>query len=513
MGFRVGLNRLPKVRVVEFALFFMLLVSFIYTFPRWADPNQNSRLNMVFAVVEDGTFQIDRYVENTVDYAKVGEHYYSDKAPGTAFLGIPIYAGLKVFLDSPLLEGVMDRLANNDAFRATLRAEGTGILAEKVRFAIAQVVLTFFLAALPSAITGVLMFRLLATLTSKLWSRFIMVLGYGLFTPAFAYAGALYGHQLSAAFLFAAFYIIFMRRNRLSGAALFSVGGLLGLSVVTEYPSILMVGVLMLYILYILRQEGDLRLAGWAVLSGGFIALAWMAYNTAVFGGPLNLGYSQSELWTDQHGTGFMSLTLPHWDAIWGITFGAFRGLFILSPWLLLFFPGLFLWRQTRKYRPEFWVVLANVVGIFLFNASSIMWWGGFAVGPRYLLPMLPFMVLPVAFVIDRWGNKAWFRVILVLFLIWSFLATWGLTLADQAFPSDSIRNPLLEYAIPNWLEGNIARNLGTIAGIPGVWSLAPLVVLLIFLSALVWITLHRRSYSQFDELAVAFGKKDLSES
>jgi hypothetical protein len=105
MGFRVGLNRLPKVRVVELVLFFMLLISFIYTFPRWADPNQNSRLNMVFAVVEDGTFQIDRYVENTVDYAKVGEHYYSDKAPGTAFLGIPIYAGLKVFLDSPFWKG------------------------------------------------------------------------------------------------------------------------------------------------------------------------------------------------------------------------------------------------------------------------------------------------------------------------------------------------------------------------------------------------------------------------
>jgi hypothetical protein len=513
MGFRVGLYRFPKVRIVELALFFILLVSFIYIFPRWADPNQNSRLNMVFAVVEDGTFQIDRYVENTVDYAKVGEHYYSDKAPGTAFLGIPIYAGLKVFLDSPLLEGVMDRLANNDAFRSTLRSDGTGILAEKVRFASAQVVLTFFLAALPSAFTGVLMFRVLGVLTSRLWSRFIVVLGYGLLTPAFAYAGALYGHQLSAALLFAAFYIVFMRRDRLSAAALFSVGGLMGVSVITEYPSILMVGILMLYILNIVRQEHDWGLAGWAALSGGVIALAWMTYNTAVFGGPLNLGYSQSELWTDQHETGFMSLTLPYWEAAWGITFGAFRGLFILSPWLLLFFPGLCLWRQSKKYPLEYWVVLASVVGIFLFNASSIMWWGGFAVGPRYMLPMLPFMVLPVAFVIERWENKAWFRLILAFLLIWSFLATWGLTLADQAFPSDSIRNPLLEYALPNWLEGNIARNWGTIAGIPGLWSLVPLLVLLFLLSALVWVTIRRSSYSQFDELAVAFGEKDLSES
>ena len=65
-----------------FMLFTLLLTCYVYTFPRWADPNQNSRLDMVVSVVDDGTFQIDKYVANTVDYAKVGEHYYSDKAPG-----------------------------------------------------------------------------------------------------------------------------------------------------------------------------------------------------------------------------------------------------------------------------------------------------------------------------------------------------------------------------------------------------------------------------------------------
>ena len=512
MGFRVGFNRLSRDRIIEITLFFILLACFVYTFPRWADPNQNSRLNMVFAVVEDGTFQIDRYVENTVDYAKVGEHYYSDKAPGTAFLGIPIYAGLKGFLDLPVLEGVMGRLDNNEAFRSTLRAGGTGILAEKVRFAIAQVVLAFFLASLPSALTGVLMYRVMGSFSIKLWPRLIAVLGYGLLTPAFPYAGALYGHQLSAALLFAAFYVIFMRRGRLTAGPLLIVGGLLGYSVVTEYPSLIMVGVLVVYLLFILQQYQDWWLAGWVVLSGGIIAAAWMAYNSTIFGGPLNLGYSQSELWTDQHGTGFMSLTLPHLEAAWGITFSVFRGLFFLSPWLLLFLPGLTLWWQSRKHRAEFWVVLTSVLGMFLFNASSIMWWGGFAVGPRYLLPMLPFMVLPTALVFERWGNYGWFRPLAAFFMAWSLVATWGLTLAGQAFPSDSIRSPLFEYALPNWLEGNIARNLGTIAGVPGLWSLLPLLILLLMISAAGWIFLRRSTYNLLDEFMVAFGEKDLSE-
>jgi hypothetical protein len=503
MGFRVGSDRLSQDRIIEIILFFLLLISFIYTFPRWADPNQNSRLDMVFAVVEDGTFKIDRFVENTVDYARIGDHYYSDKAPGTAFLGIPIYAGLKVILDTPLLEGVMDRLADNEAFRATLREGGTGILVEKLRFAIAQVVLTILLAALPTAITGILLFRVLGALSFNQWSRLIVVIGYGLLSPAFPYAGALYGHQLSAALLFASFYILFTRRGGLNRTALFVIGGLLGYSVVTEYPTVLIVGVIIVYLLYLLSIERRLPSAGWVFLSGGLVALPWMAYNTFIFGGPLSLGYSHSELWIGQHSTGFMSLTLPHWEAIWGITFGVFRGLFVLSPWLLAFFPGIFLWQRSGRYRAEFWVAVSSIALMFLFNASSIMWWGGFAVGPRYILPMLPFMVLPVVFVLDRWQHKIWFRFLAALSMFWSFVVIWGLSLAGQAFPTDSIRNPFLEYALPNWLEGNVARNIGTVLGLPGAWSLVPLLVLLLIFIVAGWFAVRRSSYYQIDELVV----------
>jgi hypothetical protein len=127
-------------------LFLLLLLCYTYFLPRWADPNQNSRLDMVVAVVENGTFRIDPYVENTVDYAKVGEHYYSDKAPGAAFLGIPVYAGLKSFLQLPILDSVMDWLTRSEALEATLREGGTGLLTHKVRFAIAQVALTIMYA-------------------------------------------------------------------------------------------------------------------------------------------------------------------------------------------------------------------------------------------------------------------------------------------------------------------------------------------------------------------------------
>jgi hypothetical protein len=478
-----------RERQITAGLFLLLLLCYTYTLPRWADPNQNSRLDMVIAVVEEGTFRIDSYVENTVDYAKVGEHYYSDKPPGAAFLGIPVYAGLRVLFNLPIMDGLMSRLAANEALGATLREEGTGLLEHKVRFAIAQVALTFVASALPTALMGVLMYRLLARLTPAVWPRLGVVLGYGLLTPVFAYAGAFYGHQLSAACLLAAFYLTFAEKRPLSTHTLLAIGFLLGYSVITEYPTVLMAGILFLYTFFRLT---DRRCVGWMILSGGLVAAGWMAYNTAVFGGPLSLGYSYSELWQEQHHTGFMSLTVPHAEALWGITFSGFRGLFLLSPLLLFALPGFALWHRSGEHRLEFWAALASVLAMFLFNASSIMWWGGYAVGPRYLLPMLPFMALPIIFAFRAWGRRTWLRITTLILGAWSLITTWGLTLAGQAFPPDTIRSPLVEYAWPNWVAGNVARNLGMFLHLPGVVSLAPLLVSLAAFVAALWFLARR---------------------
>lgn len=464
-------------RPLSIVLFLFLLVCNAYVFPRWADPNQNSRLDMVIAVVEDGTFQIDRYVANTVDYAKIGEHYYSDKAPGAAFVGIPLYAGLKVILDSPLLKDFTDRIGQSEAFRNTLRAEGSGVYAEKVRFALAQVALALAVSALPTALLGVLIFQSLAYFSVPTGIRLFIAIGYGLLTPAFAYANAFYGHQLSAALLFAAFYLILRNKGLLTIPQLLMTGVLLGYSVVTEYPAALVAGILFLYTFYWLHRQGRWSYILYVVLTGGIVAAGWMLYNTQIFGGPLNLGYSHSELWTDQHSTGFMSLTLPDWDALLGITFSLFRGLFILAPWLLFALPGVFLWWRTGQERATWWVVTASIASMFLFNASSGMWWGGYAIGPRYLLPALPFLAFSTAFAIVRWQERLWFRWIAALALLASFILVWGLTLAGQAFPPDYLYNPLIEYALPNWQQGNVARNVGTLLGFEGVWSLVPLLL------------------------------------
>jgi hypothetical protein len=282
---------------------------------------------------------------------------------------------------------------------------------------------------------------------------------------------------------------VFVGTGLLPTRSLLAIGLLLGYSVITEYPSALIVGILFLYTFY---RLSDRRRIGWVILPGALVATGWMTYNNAIFGSPFELGYGYSELWAEQHHTGFMSLTWPHWEVIWGTTFSPFRGLFVLSPLLLLAVPGFILWYRSGEHRPEFWVALTSVLAMFLFNSSSIMWWGGFAIGPRYLLPMLPLMALPIIFVFREWEKRMWMSVLHIALFAWSLIATWGLTLAEQAFPPDTLRNPLVEYAWPNWQMGNIARNLGMFLHLPGILSLLPLLLGVTALLAALWFLSRR---------------------
>jgi hypothetical protein len=352
--------------------------------------------------------------------------------------------------------------------------------------------LSFLFAAVPSALIGIFIYRLSEKLTTRTWIRVGVVLVYGLLTPVFAYAGAFYGHQLSTALIFGVFYLAWVHADRFTPAKAVVSGLCLAYSVVTEYPAALLAGVVFLYLAYRLHQNRALIQMSWVIGAGLAVAAGWMAYNTAVFGGPLELGYGYSELWTDQHETGFMSLTMPHWNAVWGITFSPFRGLFYYSPVLLLALPGIVFWWRAGLYRIELWTAVSSILLMFLFNASSSMWWGGFAIGPRYMLPMLPFLTIPLIFALEKLSRSIAFRGVFVLLSAWSLIAVWGITLGGQAFPPDTIQNPLVEYSLPFWQSGQIARNFGTILGFKGVSSLIPL---FLFVGIIYWLIFHVPRY------------------
>jgi len=470
----------------ELFIFLVLLACYSYFLPRWANWSQNSRLDLVLAIVDERTLSIESYYQNTGDYfcfdrdtmeggCDRGGLHYSDKAPGAAFLGVPVYTAARPILRSGPVQRLLGRLARTDALGETLDEEGSGLTTDKIHAAIVLYLVTVAVVSIPASVLGVLVYRFLGIFTQRSGWRVGTALAYGLATNAFPYSGAFYGHQIVAFLLFGAFYLAFLiGQGRISVRWTSLVGLMLAYALITEYPTVLIVGAVFVYAIWVLPNR---RWVAGLVLSGLIPGMLLMAYDWAIMRTILPMGYNYSELYRDNvHAQGFLSLVGPNLEAMWGITFGSFRGLFFVAPILVLAVPGFVNWWRQRRYRLEWGVCLWAVVSFFLFNGSSVMWHGAFSIGPRYLVPMVPFMAIGLGAFVITWGTHWWARLLAIVLGAWSFAVIWIETLGGQRFP-DWTPNPLFNYSLPKFAAGDIARNLGMGVGLSGHWSLLPLVV------------------------------------
>ncbi|MDQ3929222.1 MAG: hypothetical protein M3328_08755, partial [Chloroflexota bacterium] len=136
------------------------------------------------------------------------------------------------------------------------------------------------------------------------------------------------------------------------------------------------------------------RIFTWGV---GFVAgmLPLMLYNWSVFGNALLTGYG-----TDLRAT----FKTPLGEGVYGLLLSPGKGLVWYAPPVLLAAWGLL--RFARKHRAEatFMLLLgASVVALFALYA---FWHGDGSWGPRYLIPFLPFALLPAADLFDRLGSR-----------------------------------------------------------------------------------------------------------
>ena len=310
---------------------------------------------------------------------------------------------------------------------------------------------------------------------------------------AFPYSKALFQHQVSAFGAFVGFYLLW--RVAREGAApwrLWVVGLLFSLATVSEYPVAPFLLILLLWAWREMPRPRDLHRVVWGALPLG---LLFAAYNWVIFHTPFPAGYRYHVEYHDVHGQGFMGFTGPTWAALYGITVSPYRGLFFLSPILLLCLPGLvFLWRDTR-FRSTAALVATLLAGFLLYVASYLYWSGGDAIGPRFLVPLVPFLMLPVARAWSEWSARRLGRVALWTLLLASALNVWVQSVAGQHYPPDEFRgtvvvNPTTQWALPLLREGDVADNLGYRLGLTGLATLLPLA----FLAGALALLLHRRS-------------------
>ncbi len=256
--------------------------------------------------------------------------------------------------------------------------------------------------AFVTAATVALLYLLVRRLRYGGGAALALALIYGLATSAWPHGRTFFAEPLTAFFLLLILYAF--RRGTDAGIApgWLIVGGVATVGAIATKPhAAIALPFLALYLLrravVLWREAGGgrrglgavVRTFAWGVVGLALAAIPEGFYNTALYGGPLTIGYgSQDDLFVIPFGTGFLGLTL-----------GLGKGLLWYSPPVLLALAGW--WPFLRRCRAEALVCLGVVAAHYAFYSRILAWHGDGSWGPRYLLIALPFAVLPAIGVLD----------------------------------------------------------------------------------------------------------------
>ncbi|GMV39614.1 MAG: hypothetical protein AMXMBFR64_13300 [Myxococcales bacterium] len=460
-----------------------LSVAMLWLFPYWPrinNPNENVRMYMTRAMVDHGTMAIGvrtRVQGRNQDGGSVYEELgyvndkaltcadpsqrppdcsgllYSAKAPGTSYLGVPVYAAVKAAY------ATLDKPLSKDATIWWLRLA----------------------VALPAIAFLWLFYAFLGRFVPERWIRNTAVIGLGLGTMHLTYGMMFAGHVPASIALFGAFALVSGRPPVWRFAA---SGFLVAASVAFEYPTLLMT--LPVLIFAAMARPGIRGLVAFA--AGGLPPVIGVAaFHHVAFGAAWHTPYTTLENpgFVRDIAPGFMGLHAPTLEAFWGSFFVPFNGMFFFSPWMALILPAAAFtaWRLIRRApdpaRAEVVTALSVALLYTIFITCHSLWRGGWTLGPRYIVGFVPFAAFAIAVAASRLSVRAPrpTAILLGASVAASVFVTFTCSLVSQGFPFEFF-NPFVELALPMVRDGWVARNAGNLLGLHGLASVAPLLLI-----------------------------------
>lgn len=215
----------------------------------------------------------------------------------------------------------------------------------------------------------------------------------GLATILWPYSRVLFPEALLSACITWAVFLAIYASEASGGLTAVISGSLLGLAFMTRPSAIT-------YLpgtLWLMLQRRDRRSRGRVLIILGLcfmvFLLAQLAINFLKFGNPFYFGYSNPE-------ERFGKSTLT---GIYGLLLSSGRSVFLYSPLTLLALGG---WPHfIRRFRSDaIGFILLSTMPTLFFSTWSV-WYGGWAWGNRYLVPIVPFLLLPLPFLWNRVGT------------------------------------------------------------------------------------------------------------
>lgn len=403
-------NTLLSISYKRYSFLFLLLASLIMlsVFHPYPYDNTVTRWALTRQLIDNGSIIIDPYTEYTSDRAFFNNHYYCDKAVLTSIIAAIPYGITRT------LENIVGSEISPPACR---------YIAERLSAGISFILLMLFM---------------IKELKRSEKPLFLPVLALGTGSILLPYSTLLYGHVPAAFFLFMSYYC--QNRNKYLQADIFGA-----IAAATEFPVMLPFLILAVY-------RGRKYWSPVKILRlAGIILLAFMPqliHNWIAFGSPLTMGYSLETVEAfEGMNQGLFGFTLPSLRAIYILLLSPERGLFFYMPWAVLGIAGFFISKRFTSVLKTNPLPLITVSYILLFSAYY-MPTGGWAFGPRHLIPVIPFFAIGLAKFASLSRKHLFMAVVLVLPSI--LIALTG-TFGEVHQPVHAIENSL---PIPQWNIG-----------------------------------------------------------
>jgi hypothetical protein len=226
-----------------------------------------------------------------------------------------------------------------------------------------------------------------------------------------------------------------LKYQRVERTALLAASGIVaGLAVATKITAAVNLPILFLYLAYHLyARRTQIGLRGmiapavlWSLAAGVMMATV-LAFNYVRFGSFFATGY----------GSGLAVFSLPLWQGLYGLVLSPGKGLFFYSPVLLLSIPAfVYFFRQHRAEASACLGIIA--VNLLLFGAYTD-WHGDTAWGPRFMVFILPFAVMPIAALLDALrapARKRWYSVVAVVAVVSFLVQLLGVMVNFDIYPN-----------------------------------------------------------------------------
>ena len=229
-------------------------------------------------------------------------------------------------------------------------------------------------------------------------TSFLLALFYGVGSMAWPYSKYFFNQPLSALSLLIASYTLYLYIQNIQTASfkhLILSGSFIGLSILTRTDNLIVIPVFFLYLLLSLKNQQQTRPHLLKIIAVFFLPIVFSIIMTALYNFIRFESFFQTG-YGGMSGEGFCSPI----EGLYGLLFASGESIFLYNP-LLFLLP--FCYKEFYRRRKNEAILCGLLFLIFLFTYSQWKnWSGGGTWGPRFLLPIIPFLILPLGVFIEE---------------------------------------------------------------------------------------------------------------